>query len=108
MDYRGNHLTGPSQMLSTIKQTQNAAIEKGVNIENIDCRTVQNNNVYCTDKSHQDKKKWNRVEKSHREKAESYCHLEKYQHVCRVTESCPEEFKTCVRHQFVCYCSNMY
>ena len=56
--------------------------ERNVNIDNVNGKNVNNNNGNCTDKSHQDNGLINCTDKSRKVQAGSYCHLERYFHVC--------------------------
>ena len=68
-------------------------------------RNVNSNILNCTDKSHQDKGLINCTDKSRKGQVGSYCHLERYCHVCRVAERGVDKFKMCTNCQYVYYCN---
>ena len=86
------HLNQMPQIISKDVNTE----EKNVNIDNVNSRNVNNNNVNCTDKSHQDKVLINCRNISRTGQEGSYCHLERYCHVCRVAESGVDKFEMCL------------
>ena len=67
--------------------------ERNVTIDNVNSRNVSSNNVNCTDKSHQDKGLINCTDKSRKGQEWSYCHVERYCHMCRVAERGVDKFK---------------
>ena len=70
--------------------------EKKVNIDNVNSKNVNSNNVICTDKRYQDKGLINCTNISRTGQEGSYCHLERYCHVCRVAESGVDKFEMCL------------
>ena len=79
--------------------------EKNVNIDNVSSRNVNSNTVKYTDKSHHGKGLINCTNVSRKRQEGCYFHLERYCHVCRVTDRGVDKFKMCAKCQCFFYCS---
>ena len=69
--------------------------EKHVNIDNVNSRYINSNNVNCIDKIYRDKGLTNCTNITRTEQEGSYRHLERYYHVCRVAERGVGKFNMC-------------
>ena len=78
-------------------------ILKNVNKDNVNSRNVNSNNVNCSGKSHQSKWLIRSTNISCKGQEESYCHLERYCHICRVAERGAD--KMCANCRCFYYCS---